>query len=69
MCASETESEGEHCVLHQAALQNMHDSFLSWSKAYGNLSIEEFLSKLVKLRETGSSVKDVATFLTSNPER
>ena len=69
VCGVQTESEDEYCAQHQAALQNMHDSFLNWSKAYGSLSVEEFLSKLLKLRETGGRVKDVATFLTSNPER
>jgi len=69
VCAVQTDSEDEYCVQHQAALQNMHDSFLIWSKAYGKLSVEEFLPKLLKLRETGGSVKDVATFLRSNSER
>ena len=69
VCAVQTESEDEYCVQHQAALQNMHHSFLIWSKAYGSLSVEKFLSKLLKLRETGGSVKDVATFLRSNSER
>ena len=69
VCAAQSESEDEYCVQHQAVLQNMHDSFLIWSKAYGSLSVEEFLFTLLELRETGGSVKDVATFLTLNPER
>ena len=69
VCAVQSESEDEYCVQHQAVLQNMHDSFLIWSKAYGSLSVEEFLFTLLELRETGGSVKDVATFLTLNPER
>lgn len=47
------------CKIHSSAYENILKTYEEW-KARKNLSFEEYLSKIVKLKSTGSFVKEVA---------
>jgi hypothetical protein len=70
VCDASCEVErDDYCNQHAAALRKLREAFPDWSKAYGGMSPEEFLSKLSKLAETGDRIREVAVFLTANPSR
>ncbi len=57
------------CVKHTEAYRKIKDAYALWFDAYGNLTTEEFLKRLVSLPETGDRARDLARFLIHNPER
>ena len=70
VCASSTgEERDEYCASHLRSLGNMRKEFQNWSRAYGGIRLELYLSRLSELPETGERVKDLASFLTKNPGR
>ncbi len=70
VCGSSSEGEqDEYCASHLRALRNMRKEFQNWSKGYGSILPESYLSRLSELPETGERVKDLARFLTRNPGR
>ncbi len=66
--SAQAESDG-YCSSHEAALLKMHTAFRIWERAYGNVRLEHFFSRLSELPEAGERVKELAGFLTKNPGR
>ena len=60
LCERPKQSPSEYCTLHSAAHTNLENAFAAWSKAYdGNLTREEYFTRLEKLGESGHAVKVV----------
>lgn len=49
---------GEYCLHHKQAVDSMTKHYRAWVDAYGGISWEDFLVKLLKMPETGSWVKE-----------
>jgi len=58
-CSRETKLANSFCVYHEQAYNNLKKKYDAWCDAYGKLSWEEYLKRLLKLKETGSWVNDV----------
>ena len=69
VCGLPRSSELEYCVEHAAALERVVSGYQVWSKAYGGISRDDYLTKLSKLAETGERALQVAAFLSKNPSR
>jgi hypothetical protein len=70
LCGAPGESEaGGYCTQHALALRKLHEAFPQWSRAFGGIPPEEYLSRLSKLAETGEQIRKVAVFLGANPDR
>jgi hypothetical protein len=63
------EANADLCLNHSEAYRKVKDAFSLWFTAYGNLTTEDFLKRLVALRETGDRAREMAQFLIHNPER
>jgi len=64
LCERPKESSSELCSLHNTALANLDNAYLSWNRAYGgSLTKEGYFTKLATLSETGRAVKDVVRYL------
>jgi hypothetical protein len=58
-CHRKALSDGKYCLHHKQALDSMTNHYRAWVDAYGGISWQEFLNKLLKMQETGSWVKEV----------
>ena len=68
VCGDSAQAEQtDYCISHITALRNMVTSFHDWSRAFGSIRLEKFLSRLAELPETGEQVKELANFLKKNP--
>jgi hypothetical protein len=47
------------CIYHSQAHASLNKQYDAWVKAYGGISWEDYLKKLLTLDQTGSWVKDV----------
>ena len=64
LCERPRESPSELCTFHMAAHANLENAYRAWSKSCsGNLTKEEYFSKLEKLGETGAAVRAVIQHL------
>jgi hypothetical protein len=52
-------SSGRYCLYHNQAFESLTGHYRKWVDAYGRISWQEFLRKLLKMRETGSWAKEV----------
>ncbi len=57
------------CANHSEVYHKVKDAYSIWSAAYGSLTIEDFLKRLLALHETGDRAREMAQFLIRNPER
>ncbi len=57
------------CANHSQVYHKIRDAYSFWSAAYGNLTTEGFLKRLIALPETGDRAREMAQFLVRNPER
>jgi hypothetical protein len=48
------------CKYHNDAYDALKKNYDAWCNAYGKISWNEYLKKVLELKETGSWVKDVA---------
>ncbi len=70
ICGGSTQAGyDDYCSSHKAALLKMHAAFRIWERAYGNVRLEHFLSRLSELPEAGEQVKELAGFFAKNPGR
>jgi hypothetical protein len=61
-CEKPREPHSEYCGLHKVALANLEAQYANWLMAFGGeLSKDEYFSKLMSLRETGDAVKRLIT--------
>jgi len=59
-CERPRESNSEYCSLHKVALANIEAQYANWLRALGGeLTIDEYFSKLLNLGETGDAVKSL----------
>jgi hypothetical protein len=59
ICEREKVSE-EYCKYHDMAHQNVQYSYQEWEDAYGKLSLEDYLQKIIDNPATGIWAKEVA---------
>jgi hypothetical protein len=57
------------CNNHLEAYAKVRDAYALWYAAYGSLTTESFLKRLLALPETGDQAKEMAQFLSRHPER
>jgi len=57
------------CGKHSEAYRKVKDAYLLWYAAYGSLTTKAFLKRLLALPETGDRAREIAQFLSRNPER
>ena len=58
-----------YCNRHEKAFKKILSGYREWSLAYGTLLREDFLAKLSNLPETGTEIKEVASFLARHAGR
>jgi len=59
--------EFDLCEIHLKAYENLNASYEDWVKALNNeLSINEYLKKILNLIDTGNAIREVATYLLEN---
>jgi hypothetical protein len=64
ICERTRESAADFCTLHNTALQNLERQYVQWSKAFdGNLTKDDYYTKLLTLNETGSAAKTLIKYL------
>ncbi|MDD1776589.1 MAG: hypothetical protein LUQ65_00345 [Candidatus Helarchaeota archaeon] len=59
ICNKEIPS-GDYCKYHQEAYQNLKENYNEWLEAFGELTFDEYLQKLLANPDTGLWVKEVA---------
>ncbi len=57
------------CGNHSEAYRKVNDAYSLWYAAYGSLTTDAFLKRLLSLLETGDRAREMAQFLSRNPER
>jgi hypothetical protein len=64
ICNRTLEPAREFCVLHNNALRNLEQQYPQWNRAFGgNLSKNDYYTKLLKLNETGPAAKNLIKYL------
>ncbi len=54
-------STDKYCDYHAQSFKSLKEHYNQWVKAYGTISWSDYLTKLVKLNETGIWVKEVVS--------
>jgi hypothetical protein len=49
----------KYCFYHNQALNNIKEHYTKWVYAYGTISWDDFLNRLLNMNETGSWIKEV----------
>ena len=65
-CNNEAEENEEFCDLHKLAYLNIVKAYEEWKKAYGEISFNEFLRKIIDAKESGEAVKEIAFYIMKN---
>ena len=58
-----TRSNDQFCASHQAAFNNIRDSYMQWTNAYGSLTQEEYLRCVNVNESSGEWVIEVTKYL------
>lgn len=58
-CRRKTVSDKKYCVNHSHAYDSLTNHYKGWVKAYGRISMPEFMDKLLEMKETGTWVREV----------
>ena len=53
-------NHGRYCVYHTQAYDALVAHYNSWNAAYGKLSWNEYLEKMIKMQETGHWIRQIA---------
>lgn len=53
------ESANKFCKYHEQAYDSLKESYRVWCNAYGKMTWNAYLEKLLKLKQTGVWVKEV----------
>ncbi len=56
---SRTVWKERYCVYHGQALKKLKEHYNKWLKAYGKISWNDYLNKLLYMEETGIWIKEV----------
>ncbi len=55
------------CEIHLKAYENLKVSYEDWVKALNNkLSMNEYLEKILNMKDTGRAIREVAKYLLEN---
>jgi hypothetical protein len=49
----------KYCEYHRKSFDKLISNYASWKIALGDISWVDYLTKLLDLQETGSSIKDI----------
>jgi hypothetical protein len=49
----------KYCVHHSQALDSLLNHYKAWVEAYGRISMDDFMNKLLEMKETGSWIREV----------
>jgi hypothetical protein len=52
-------STDKYCDYHAQSFESLKEHYNQWVKAYGTISWSDYLTKLVKMNETGIWIKEV----------
>lgn len=64
ICGRTKVASSEFCENHQMAKLNLDKAYEAWRRAYGGeLSTEDYFSRILKLSETGQAAREVAKYL------
>ena len=63
ICSRDAMKADEFCIFHVAALTRVKEHFSKWQEAYEDISWERYLERILDLKETGDSSKDIARHL------
>ena len=69
LCNGVSISNNGYCILHEAALSTVKKGFPDWQKALGDISWERYLERIIGLKETGDSSRDIARHLLSQTDQ
>jgi hypothetical protein len=58
-----------YCLYHSQAYDSLQKEYKAWVKAYGGVSRETYMKKLLDLDQTGDWVKDVIRNELKEPKR
>jgi hypothetical protein len=60
VCARGVIAEGKkYCLYHSQAYESLQNQYKAWVNAYGGISRELYMKKLLDLDQTGDWVKDI----------
>jgi hypothetical protein len=59
VCARGVIAEGKYCLYHSQAYESLQKQYKAWVNAYGGISTELYMKKLLDLDQTGDWVKDI----------
>lgn len=58
-CSRKALAGKKYCVHHSQAYDGLLNHYRAWVDAYGKISMEEYMDKLMAMRDTGTWVKEV----------
>ena len=58
-CARETAAGRHYCSYHEQAMEQLRRHYETWVRAYGKIEWGEYLTRILKMPETGAWVKGV----------
>lgn len=58
-CVRKSYVDSKYCTYHHDAFLNLKQKYKTWVYAYGQISWQEYLNKLITMNEVGDWIKDV----------
>ena len=59
-CSRQVVANGKkYCIYHTQAYNSLQKQLTAWVNAYGGISQQDYMKRLLRMNETGSWVKDV----------
>jgi hypothetical protein len=58
-CSRKALTRKKYCFYHSQAIDDIKEHYKKWVYAYGIISWNDFLNKLLSMNETGSWIKEV----------
>jgi hypothetical protein len=65
-CIRKSCNDLKYCTYHYDAFLNLKQKYESWVYAYGHISWQEYMNKLLLMSEVGIWVRDVVAIETKN---
>jgi deoxycytidylate deaminase len=70
VCARDVIAVGKkYCLYHSQAYDSLRKQYKAWVNAYGGISMEAYMKKLLDLDQTGDWVKDVIRIELKGPNK
>lgn len=57
--ACSRDAAGKYCRHHSQAFEELQEHYKNWVRAYGSISWDGYLERVLKMQETGAWVKEV----------